>query len=220
MVSSPITWLGGWPADGPSPRPNVEILKLSADLDALPVTLEEVKENLRVDSSDEDETILGLISGMTDFFEARTGWRLSPATYRAEVTGCIPCKLAIERGPLRTLDSISCWNSDTHQWDEIAVANYTPEQRGREFDIYFEDDAFSGFTVSNRPLRIDFSAGFDSPMGGGTSANGLPEPGMIASLKAVIATAYQTKEAGAGAGTWVGEDPSKDYLFRTYRKFW
>lgn len=206
----------------PVPRQPYEIRRIGGGQD-MAVTLEEAKQDLRVDSSDDDVVVQRLVRGMTDFFESRTGWRLSPAQYELLVGGCGPT-ITVERGPFRELLGCWYWDCETRTWEVIALDQITVVERGREFDLVFTDAAVRLFPVPTAlrplPIRIQFEAGFDSPEVTQTTVKGPPEDGMLLSLLALVALGYEEREAGKANGAWTGADPSKDYLLAQYRKFW
>lgn len=207
----------------PDPRKPYDIRRIGGG-DDLAVTLDDVKLDLRIDSDDEDATVVRLIKGMTDFFERRTGWRLSPAAYELLVQAS-PCpQITVERGPFRDLTGCWYWDSTDRQWVQIDLAEIQVIDRGREFDLLFSDAVFDAFPKSSllpaRGIRLQFEAGFDSPEVSDTTVAGPAEDGMILSLLALIAVGYESREAGGAAGNWSGSDPSKDYLLQQYRKFW
>lgn len=208
---------------GLSPRDNYEIRLLSQGPD-LAVQLDEVKLSLRADSDDEDITIRRIIRGMTDYFSRRTGWVLTPCTFEALVGGCGHA-ITLERGPYRAIDGVFWWDSTDRDWVQIDPAEFQVEERGNEFDLLFSDAAYSSLPAPTylrpRPVRVQFSAGFDSPEVSETTVNGTAEDGMVMSLLSLIAHAYEEREAGAANNnTLIGQDPAKDYLLGVYRKFW
>lgn len=211
-----------WP-NSLSHRAQVETRRLASPSDDLAVQLDEVLLDLRVDSADENDTVLRIIRGMTDYFAHRTGWVLAPASFESLVGGCRQ-SFTIERGPLRDVEAIFWWDCETLTWQALDPDTWIAEARGREFDIIFTDAGYSLLpapsTIRPLPVRVHFSAGFDSPEVTETSVNGAAEDGMILSLKALIAVAYENREAGGAAGNWSGADPSKDFLLGSYRKFW
>lgn len=206
----------------PVPRQPYNIRRIGGGED-LPLTLGEVKLDLRVDSDDEDALIVRMIGAMTDYFEHRTGWRLSPASYELLVGGCGPV-ITVERGPFRELTGCWYWDCEDKIWQAIDLDEITVLERGREFDLTFSDAAFALLPAPTNlrpmPVRIQFEAGFDSPEVSDTTVAGKAEDGMYLSLLALVAVTYQKREAGDANGTWAGADPAKDHLLQRYRKFW
>lgn len=190
--------------------------------DALAVSLEEMKLSLRVDSDDEDLTIERLIGAATDYFEKRTGWVLRPATYEALIGPWCRPFLTIERGPFRSITGLWWWDCETREWTQVSPTEFQVEERGNEFDVLVSEDAVADFPAPTAlrpmPIRLQFEAGFDAI--GETESVGLPEDGMIVALKGIAAVGFENREAGAGAGTWAGADPAKDFWLQSYRKFW
>lgn len=206
----------------PQPRQPYEIRRIGGG-DELAVDLDEMLLDLRIDSSDENDTVLRLIRGMADYFEARTGWRLTPVSYELLVGAC-GRQLTVERGPFRSLDGVWYWDSEELEWVAVDLAETRVIERGREFDIIFTQAAADLFpaptAIRPQQIRVQFSAGFDPPDQTETTIGGLPEDGMVVALKALVAVAYENREAGSAAGSWAGADPAKDFLLQRYRKFW
>lgn len=206
----------------PHPRPELTYRRLSVDPDSdLAVPLEEMKLDLRIDSSDEDETVTRLIRGMTDFFQVRTGWRLAPASFIAEAFEFDGCRAVIETGPLRAFERVEFWNAETKVWEELPTANFNADARGRDIDVFFDEPFPSGFPpiaslAQHRPVKMYFTAGFDPPDQTGTTVSGFAEDGMITCLKTLVALGYQTRETDP----WNPSDASKDYLLHSYRRLW
>lgn len=206
----------------PNPRQPYEIRRIGGGQD-MAVTLDEMKLDLRIDTDDEDMTVERLVRGMTDFFEHRTGWRLSPALFEL-LLDPVCAHITVERGPFRRLLGVWSWNATDRQWDTIDIAECTVLERGREFDVIFSDTAYATMRQCVGPfpytVRLQFEAGFDSPEVTDTDVKGPAEDGMLLSLKALVALGFEQREAGQASGNWSGQDPSKDYLLSRYRKFW
>lgn len=212
------------PYERPNPRLDIQIRTVGQS-SKLAVRMDEMLLDLRADSDEEELTVRGLILGMTDFFENRTCWRLTPASYEADVgSQCYPNPITIEKGPFRAINAVTWWDCETEGWQTVDPADYRVDPRGRDFDIYLNSAANALVPVSwpgyQRPLRIAFEAGFDSPEESETSVAGQAQNGMTQVLKTLVALGFKEREAGAGNGSWAGADPSKDYLLMQYRRFW
>jgi uncharacterized phiE125 gp8 family phage protein len=128
---------------------------------ALPLDLEAIKLDLRVDSSDENATLERMIRGAAAFLERRTGWAVIPARYHA-VYSEWPCgPQEIYRAPLRDLLDIE-YLSAANTWSPVDVADFQVSRRQKSFIVQalttFE--APSLFTDLDS-VRFVFDAGFD-----------------------------------------------------------
>lgn len=188
----------------------------------LALTLEEMLLDLRADSADENQTVERLIRGCTDYFEIRTGYRLSPANYSAAFS-CLSPSMLVQRGPVRQVDGIQFYNTTTKAWEAIDPANYAVEDDGgRAFRIGFDlatiGDLWAGSPppqpTRRYPLRMTFSAGYDRADETGSEVNGFAPDGMITALKGLVALEFQNREAGSNI------DGEKDIVLRAYRWFW
>src|SRR5689334_16369311 len=101
---------------------------------ALPLDLEAVKLDLRVDSSDEDRTIERMIRGAAAFLERRTGWAVIPARYHAMYSEW-PCgPQEIYRAPLRDLLEIEALTA-ANTWTPVDVSDFQISRRQKSFIV-------------------------------------------------------------------------------------
>lgn len=189
----------------------------------LAVSLEEMLLDLRADSQDENETVVRLIKGMTDYFEIRTGWRLSPAAYEARIACGVEPWICIPRGPVRSVEAVSYYDATTKAWVEIDSENYTVDEMGTDFSVYLSNDFWpnlpGGLGTIPYPYKIKFMAGFDPQQDDATgeintSVVGPAADGMIVALKGLIALGFQNREAGNNL------QADQDQILRGYRRFW
>lgn len=137
-----------------------ELRKVTSS-NALPVSVEDVKLDLRVDSDDEDATIERMIRAAAAFLERRTGWTVTPARYYA-VYSEWPCgPQEIYRAPLRELVSVE-YLSALNTWSEVSVDNFQVSERQKSFVIaplstFEAPDLFTDLDC----VRFIFEAGFD-----------------------------------------------------------
>lgn len=204
-----------WPNGLPAP-PEVKVVKLATDPGVLAVSMEEMRLALRADSSDEDLTIQREIEAAQDFFEIRCAWRLTPASYRADVVGPLCFPITIPRGPVRAVTAVEYWDCQADEWVAITGDHYRVEDNGCEFTLYRKGDSvldLPGPLSFGAPgLRVYFEAGFDGAENAETSANGEAESGMIQCLKTLVSLMFQKREEAT--------DSEKDMIVRRYRKFW
>lgn len=208
--------------DGQFNRIRMQISRLATQ--GLAVSLDEMLLDLRADSGDEDETVLRLIKGMTDYFEIRTGWRLAPAAYEARIA-CGPQPFfIIPRGPIRSVEEVAVYNGDTKAWEVQDPDSYSFDDMGTDFSVYLTSNNWptswpGAVGPGLYPYRVKFMAGFDPAQDDATSeihtsVAGPAADGMIVALKGLVALGFQKREAGENA------DADKDQILRGYRKYW
>jgi len=196
----------------------VEIIKTQVS-EALPIPLEDLKLDLRVDSSDEDDTISRMARAAGAFLEIRTGWSVIPGTY--QVLLCeFPCgPLEIYRSPLRDLESIE-YLSAADTWDTVDLADFQISRRRKSFVIaplstFVAPTLFTDLDS----VRITFTAGFDaedSSFGDGTQPI---DDGVRTLMTMLVAHWYQNRELFlADKGAQIEEKAGS--MLGAYRTFW
>lgn len=170
---------------------------------ALPIPLEDVKLDLRVDSDDEDATIERMIRAAASFLERRTGWTVLPARYHA-VYSQWPCEpQEIYRAPLRELVAVE-YLSATNTWTEVDVDNFQVSKRQKSFVIaplstFEAPDLFTDMDS----VRFIFEAGFDidgdaESEFSDNEADELPmDPDVKVLLIMLVGELYKTRELSA-----------------------
>lgn len=158
----------------------------------LPITLEEAKLHLRVDTTEEDEYILSLIIGALNFVETQTGRQLITASFRY-TTDVAPADAVINlpRVPLASVESVTYVNCDGTE-EVISESDYRvakgdhpkvtiPSRRYCRAEYFKRDDQY----------RIEFTAGYGF-------AEDVPESLKIA-MRLLIGEFYSNREASTPA---------------------
>lgn len=171
--------------------------------DGLPLDLEEVKLDLRVDSSDDDATVERMIRAAADFAEIRTGYVFAPGTYYATADDwncafpyCDRGRVEIPKGPLREVNAIS-YMSGNDAWTDVDLADFLILKRKKTFTVaplstFDAPDLF----VCMDAIRISFDAGFD-PVDGDSALSGDPLPidaGLKTMLTMLVGHYYKNRE--------------------------
>lgn len=155
---------------------------------ALPLNLEDVALDLRLDSDDDLTTLERMIRAAGDFLEKRTGFVINAGTYRAIFNDwycAFPCApLEIMRAPFRSLNSIS-YLSAKDTWTDVSLDDFQTSERGKSFLV----TALSTFDPPDLFLcvdsvRVEFDAGVD-PDSGDSNLSGDPKP-MDADVKTIL----------------------------------
>lgn len=147
----------------------MDIRRISSE-EGLPVSLEDLREDLRFDDDDDDGTLTRMAQTAAGLIERRSGYVLIPGTFEATPTCLEPW--TIMRSPFRSLDSLQAMTGK-NAWTDLDLDDFHVIERGRGFEIA----PFPSFTpptlyVGKGSLRIRFSAGFDlAPTESGASGD-------------------------------------------------
>lgn len=205
---------------GPHGRGRPDLVKVRAQ--GLPVDVEEILEDLRVDDPDEERGVVErLAMAACDFIELRTGWSLRPTTYEIILSQWWTGAMRVERGPLRSVTGVS-YLADRDDWRDLDPVSYWAAPRGDNFDLR----CLSGF---ERPapwqpedsIRVRFDAGFDAH---DTASGYLPiDDGLRTILLMITGHYYRNREIQGVADSKVGRtnvELGATSLLGAYRKFW
>lgn len=135
---------------------------------ALPIPLEDIKLDLRVDSDDEDSFIDRCAQGAAGFLEKRTGYSIIAGRYEALISGWFCDPLEIFKAPFRALESIEYLlplddvPSGEDGWTEVDLSNFRVVVLEKSFQIVAAS-AWTRPELREGPgvIRITFTAGFD-----------------------------------------------------------
>lgn len=133
---------------------------------ALPLTLDQAKQHLRIDFQGDDLTIKSLIEAARDWFELRVNRTLTTTTWKL-TRDCFPyddCELMLRFPPLVTVDSVKYYDGDNVQqtWANTnyhaILDDFVCGALRRAHDIEWPTPAY------DRPdmLQITFTAGYGS----------------------------------------------------------
>lgn len=135
----------------------MEIRRISTD-SGLPVRLEALKEDLRVDDDDFDATLTRMAQTAAGMIERRSGYVLLGGEFEALFDLCDTIK--VQRAPLRELISLEAMTA-ANEWTAIDLADLRLIQRERDFELspYPTLTAPSVWTPT-ACTRLRFTAGF------------------------------------------------------------
>ena len=124
-----------------------------------PVTLDELKLALRIDSDDLDADLAMLIQSAREQAEHETGLFLMPQVVRLDLTDW-PTDLLIKRAPVSAITSIQYW--DGSAWQTVDDASYVFYPEGTMWRID-PDSGWPSLGNGRGPrVRVLFAAGFAS----------------------------------------------------------
>lgn len=124
------------------------------------VSVDEVKAQAVIETSDDDTLLEAYIRAATRLTEERTGRILQPAEFEWRADSwrepiCVPAS------PLRSVSEVA-YLDDDHVEQTLAPADWYQVETTEGVEIRFTD-SFQSPTLSDRPnpVRVRFSAGFD-----------------------------------------------------------
>jgi len=130
--------------------------------EALPISLDELKHDLRVDSDDDDDSILRMAQAAGAFLERRTGISVIPGRYEALLSEWFCEPLELYRHPVREMESIEYLEA-LNTWTAVDLTNFQQSRRGKSFLV----NPLPTFTPPNLftcfdSVKLTFTAGFDA----------------------------------------------------------
>jgi uncharacterized phiE125 gp8 family phage protein len=155
-----------------------------------PVTLDEVKKHLRVDGTDEDSLIAGLIDATTDYLD---GW--SGILGRALVTqswqqdfGCFETPLRLALGPVSSVSQVLYYDGANEQQTLDPEGYELLTDAGGDYLAPAIDATWPATYRRANAVRVEYVAG--------TAAEDMP-PALRAALLLHIAHLYENREAAS-----------------------
>jgi len=202
------------------PGRGAQLRKISTG--GLPVTVDEVCEDLRVDDPDDEaDTVERFCRGACAFIERRTGYVMLPTVYELSASQWWTGAVDVLRGPLREVTEVE-YQSDRDVWDPIDPLQFWTSREARSFKLRFLSDF-------DRPalwqpedcVRVRFSAGFDAA---DETSGDLPiEDGLRTVLLMVTGHYYRHREMLGAADPKYGlaaVELGATSLLGQYRQFW
>jgi len=187
-----------------------QITQIVAPLD-YPVTLQEAKDHLRVDISDDDTLITSMISAATDFCEAYTQRAFVPRTYRADLPDFWRGQL-----PMRPIISISSYQYyDTSSPEALttwAASNY---QLVNDVLHYTEAASFPSWAYRADAIQITYTAGYAPTSSPEVPAESVPTA-VKAAILMIVGDLYENREAKI-TGVMQTTNPTVMMLLSSYR---
>lgn len=191
--------------------------------DTLPVDLEDLKLDLRVDSDDEDDTIVRLAQGAADLIEKRTSLVIVPGEYVAAMD-CWPTRSGqykINRGPLRELRAFQ-WIDSDKVWQDSDLATLYTETFERAFTVQplktFDFPAADSMLEVANPIRIRFLAGYDVE-DSNVSGESFPLQGGLRSLFIALVGHYYANRELFAADKLTEIESTAGGLLNAYRNY-
>lgn len=124
-----------------------------------PLTVDEAKARLRITSSDEDEVILRMIAGATQWCERILGWRLCEQTWKIELDD-FPTKIRIPYPPLQSITHIKYYDENNIQ-QTLSSSEYYVDSSSYPGRIEYVTSWPSYYDKPNT-IEIQFVCGFEN----------------------------------------------------------
>lgn len=179
-----------------------------------PLSLDEAKLALRIDPdvTAEDDDIQSKITAAREYFEAYTGQALITQKWAARLP-CWPTghSFPIERGPIRSIDSIIYFDSNGIS-QTVAADQYRFLTGGIRSNGLIEFvSGWPGFDLGQRSdaMTITFTAGY------GEDASAVPRT-IVEAIKKIFGDLYRDRESSA-VGTIVSPFPQLESLIGMHR---
>lgn len=194
------------------------ILRLSSD-DALPIPLEELKLDLRVDDDDEDDTLKRNMLTAAAMIEVRSGAIIQRGTFEALFNACTN-PIEVRRFPLRQITSIAAMTAK-NDWTEIDVGDFRVLQLDKHFALRpFPGYVSPTFFIPDLSFRVQFTAGYGEAESGESEGEEIPLPDLYrGALTAITGSLFENRELGLVDAQFKTEQ-SMAGLLNSIRTFW
>lgn len=194
----------------------MEIRRISTS-DSLPVDVEDVKLDLRIDGDDGDATIERMIQAAASLLEIRTGFVLLAGRFEVLLDCFAPVE--IMRGPFRELVAVDAMTGK-NEWTELDVGDFRVIEKTRSFELSpYPEWTWSTLYTGRAGVRVRFEAGFDN---GETGQSGDEHP-LDANLRGVLIALvghyYENRELFA-ADKLTEIESTAGGLLNSVRQFW
>jgi len=164
-----------------------------------PLSLAETKNHLKVDFTEDDALIGGLIKGATTLFERSTNRAIINQTWRY-TSDNIPSFVQLFRCPVASIDSAQYIDSDGNP-QTIATSNYSVDTDSEPARVAFNSDFVAPTTKEQlNAFTLQFQAGY------GAAETDVPED-IKTALLLLIGHWYQNRETAIVSNWDVKEVP-------------
>jgi uncharacterized phiE125 gp8 family phage protein len=186
--------------------------------DDLPVSLEAVALDLRVDApEDEEQTLKALVRGAAGFLERRTGYVILQGQYELLAPAWWTGPAEVMRTPLRSIDAIE-YQGARDDWTAVDPLHYWTSPRERSFLIRLLDTFSRPALWQNEDcVRVRFTAGFDTEES--TDGEQPMDPALRTCLMMLVGHYYANRELFL-AGKLEQVEMTAGSLLGTLRTFW
>lgn len=195
----------------------MEIRRLSSR-DELPIPLEDLKLDLRIDDSDEDATLGRAQRTAAAMIEVRSGAIIVPGTFEALFDACD--RLVIPRFPLREVTAIAAMTG-RNDWTDQELDDFRVLERAQDFELYpFPGYVAPTFYVASSSVRVLFAAGYGEALSGESTGQAIELPDLYrGALTAITGALFENRGLGEADAQFKVEQ-SMAGLLNSIRRFW
>jgi uncharacterized phiE125 gp8 family phage protein len=142
---------------------DIRRISFLADPSEFPLSLDDVKLDLRVDDGDEDATLRRMMQTAAGLIERKSGYVIQPGEFMATLGADEPCELTIPYAPFRELLAVELLTG-RNDWTQCDLGDFqvTETSRGAIIAPYCPASGSWPVLYSDRnSIRLRFSAGYD-----------------------------------------------------------
>ncbi|MUO82153.1 hypothetical protein GOZ78_00070 [Agrobacterium vitis] len=134
---------------------------------AEPLTLVDVKAQLKIDTDDEDDLLTGLITAARLHLEAETGLCLMSQSLRFYLDDWPHGEvIQLPKGPVQTIDAVTVFDENGDEL-HVSLKDHLLDGQARPSRLWLRDRPLPGRPING--IEIDFTAGF------GAAATDVPD---------------------------------------------
>ncbi|MCF1472874.1 hypothetical protein FS763_13085 [Agrobacterium vitis] len=134
---------------------------------AEPLTLVDVKAQLKIDTDDEDDLLSGLITAARLHLEAETGLCLMRQSLRLYLDDWPDSEvIQLPKGPVQTIDAVTVFDENGDEL-HVLLKDHLLDGQARPARLWLRERPLPGRPING--IEIDFTAGF------GTAATDVPD---------------------------------------------
>jgi len=153
---------------------------------AEPLTLADVKVQLKIDTGDEDALLSGLITAARQHLEAETGLCLMTQTVRLYLDDWPPGEvILLPRSPVQAIDAVTVYDEDGIEL-HVLLKDHLLDGQARPARLWLKDRPLPGRALNC--IEVDFTAGF------GPAATDVPDT-LRRAMSLHVATMYAFRGA-------------------------
>ncbi len=148
------------------------------------VTLQEAKDHLRVDSSDDDTYISTLIVSAQRQVESYTNRCLSDTTYHFRLSAYPKGGIVLPFSPIKSITAIKYYDSDNAE-QTLSSDDYYYNIYEEPCTIRWEEEPSEAYEYRVDAVSVEFVAGYTSPE--------VPPPGLEHAIKLLLSDMYEQR---------------------------
>ncbi len=195
----------------------MELRRLTTD-ETLPIALEDLKLDLRIDDDDEDATLERNQRTAAAMIEVRSGAIIMPGTFEALFNTCE--HMTVARFPLRAVTAVAVM-TEKNVWTDQDLDDFRIIEREQDFQLCpFPGYVVPTFFVHELSKRVLFSAGYGEALSGESSGEAVALPDLYRGvLTAITGSLFENRGLGEADAQFKVEQGMAG-LLNSIRRFW